>query len=287
LWGFESISAAMSAFYAAERAPARGDALSGERKALSAALERHAATLSRRIAALEQQLHGSESNRDPLRRAGELILTYQPALGEAELTVDGETITLDPTLNASDNAQQYFARYRKAREAGERVPALLQEARNQAALQADLRALVDVAPDMNAIRALRREAGVERANRKQQVAKGAPYRRVPLGDGWEALIGTSASGNAAVTFDLASGEDLWLHARGVPGAHVILKGHGQASDAIVERAAQLAASHSASRSDSRVEVDIAPRRYVKKIPNGPPGLVRYSNERTVRVTPRQ
>ena len=47
---------------------------------------------------------------------------------------------------------------------------------------------------------------------------------MPLGDGWEALIGTSAAGNNAVTFDLAGADDLWLHARGVPGAHVILRG---------------------------------------------------------------
>jgi predicted ribosome quality control (RQC) complex YloA/Tae2 family protein len=55
---------------------------------------------------------------------------------------------------------------------------------------------------------------------------------------------------------------------------------------VLERAAQLAAWHSAARNAGTVEVDIAPRRYVKKIPQGPPGLVRYSNERTVRVTPR-
>jgi predicted ribosome quality control (RQC) complex YloA/Tae2 family protein len=113
-----------------------------------------------------------------------------------------------------------------------------------------------------------------------------PYRRISLGDGWEALLGTSAAGNATVTFDLAQSNDLWLHARGMPGAHVILRGKNSSPpDEIVERAAQLAAHHSAARSAGAVEVDVTERRYVKKIPNAPPGLVRYANERTVRVAP--
>jgi predicted ribosome quality control (RQC) complex YloA/Tae2 family protein len=89
-----------------------------------------------------------------------------------------------------------------------------------------------------------------------------------------------------VTFDVGQADDVWFHARGVPGAHVILRTRGMTPpESIIERAAQLAAWHSASRAAGAVEVDAAPRRYVRKIPNGPPGLVRYSNERTLRVTP--
>jgi predicted ribosome quality control (RQC) complex YloA/Tae2 family protein len=146
---------------------------------------------------------------------------------------------------------------------------------------------------MDTVKALRREVGAATGARAESPRKGkrpppkpsGSHRRVSVGPGFEALVGTSASGNAAVTFDLAQPDDLWLHARNVPGAHVILRGGEQAPDEVVERAAQLAAHHSAARAASAVEVDIAPRRYVKKIPNGPPGLVRYSHERTVRVTP--
>jgi predicted ribosome quality control (RQC) complex YloA/Tae2 family protein len=286
---YGSISEAMSAFYAADHMPARGDALAGERRALLEALARQLGSTDRRIAALQHQLDSSMAEREPLRQAGELILTYQPALGTPELIVDSHTIALDPALTPSENAQAYFARYRKAREAAERVPALLSEAQNQAAYLAELRTLVEVASDMNAIRALRREVGADKPSgkRAQPPSKSAPYRRVPLMNGWEALIGTSAAGNAHVTFDIASADDLWLHARGVPGAHLILRGPAaEPPPPLVERAAELAAWHSASRTANRVEVDVAPRRYVKKIPNAPPGLVRYSNERTVRVTPR-
>jgi predicted ribosome quality control (RQC) complex YloA/Tae2 family protein len=174
--------------------------------------------------------------------------------------------------------------------------------------------MVEVADQMEAIRALRREVGAatgpaadkptgspretanpaKLANRKppdttvkrRAQANVGPHRRVALGDGWEALLGTSAAGNAAVTFDLAQPEDLWLHARGIPGAHVILRTRGtQPPDEIIERAAQLAAWHSAARAAGAAEVDVTERRHVRKIPNSPPGLVRYTNERTIRVTP--
>jgi predicted ribosome quality control (RQC) complex YloA/Tae2 family protein len=292
---FDSIGAAMEAYFA--RRPAagpvrRGDLLAAERKALLAPIDRATRAVERRIAALEHQLQSGQAQRDPLRHAGEAILTHQAELpAEAtELVVEGERIELDPRMSAVENAQAYFARYRKAREAEERVPELLEEARLQAALLADLRALVEIADQMDAIRALRREVaaatgGKAPTPRAKNAGKAAPYRRVSLGDGWEAVVGTSASGNAAVTFEVAQADDLWFHARGVAGAHVILRTNGASPpDDIVERAAQLAASHSAARGAGAVEVDIAPRRYVKKIPNGPPGLVRYSNERTVRVS---
>jgi predicted ribosome quality control (RQC) complex YloA/Tae2 family protein len=299
---FESISIAIETYYArlAEVGPARrGDLLAAERKALLAPLERTAHTLARRVAALQLQLDAGHGARDPLRQAGELLLTHQAhiARGATSFQIDGVQIELDGELTAVENAQAYFARYRKAREAEERVPAMLEEARNQATYLADLRTLIEVAEQMEAIRALRREVGgatgasaerVKPAKPARQTAKATgPHRRVALGDGWDALVGTSASGNTYVTFDIANPDDLWLHARGIPGAHVILRTNGGLPpEPIVERAAQLAAWHSAARSAGAVEVDVAPVRHVRKIPNAPPGLVRYSNERTVRVTPR-
>jgi len=304
---FASISEAIEAYYArlAAVGPARrGDILLAERRALLAPIERAMQTSERRIAALEHQLESGQGQRDPLRRGGEQILAHHQdlPLGSTELLVDGERFELDPRLTAVENAQAYFGRYRKAREAEERVPVLLEAAGQQAEHLAELHTLVEVAEQMEAIRALRREVGAatgakaaapgpeapKRTKGTHPVGKSAPYRRVLLGDGWEALLGTSAAGNAAVTFDLGQAEDIWLHARGVPGAHVVLRTRGSTPPPdVVERAAQLAAWHSAARASSAVEVDVAQRRHVRKIPNAPPGLVRYSNERTIRVTPQQ
>ena len=292
LQSFETISGAMAVFYARVRSAPKGDPLAGERKNLLALLERTQHATTRRIAALEHQLATGSSQRDPLRRAGDLLFAHQTEIpeGASEVVLEGEDIELDPHLTVVENAQEYFARYRKARETEDRVPELLDEARHQNGYLSDLRTLVEVASDMDAIRALRRDVAAatgtrERPDRKNP-RKSSPYQRMALGDGWEALVGTSATGNASVTFEMARGEDLWLHARGVPGAHVIVRGDGEPPANVVERAAQIAAAHSAARDAGAVDVDVTARRYVQKIPQSPPGLVRYSNERTLRVTPR-
>jgi predicted ribosome quality control (RQC) complex YloA/Tae2 family protein len=297
---FESIGDAMEAYYARAQTEARrGDPLAAERKALLAPIDRAAHATARRVAALEHQLTSGQNDREPLRRAGDLILAHLaeiPAMA-TELDVDGERIELDPRLTPSENAQDYFGRYRKAREAEARVPRLLEEARNTAEHLGNLRTLVEVADQMDAVRALRREVSAATSARAVDDSKKAdskkapksrsttPYRRVALADGWEALVGTSAAGNATVTFDVAGGDDLWLHARGMAGAHVILRGGSDPPAHVLERAARLAAAHSAARDAQAVEVDVTLRRYVKKIAGGPPGLVRYANERTLRVTP--
>lgn len=301
--GYAGMSLAMDAYYVglAEAGPARrGDPLAAERRVLLVPIQRALETTQRRLAALEHQLEHGHTLREPLRRAGELLLMHHADVppGTTQLDLDGWPIELDGRLSAVENAQAYFARYRKAREAVERVPALIEADRQRTAHLADLQTLVELADEMDSVRALRREVGAAsgakplaepktaKRDSNRPTKSSAAYRRVALGDGWEILLGTSAAGNASVTFDLGKSEDLWLHARGVPGAHVILRTRGATPpENVVERAAQLAAWHSAARAAGSVEVDVAARRHVKKMPNAPPGLVRYSNERTLRVTP--
>ena len=302
---FASMSEAVASFYEARaRAPGatsrRGDPLGAEKRALAALLEQGRHGAERRVAALERQL-AEAAQRDALRQAGEAILAHQWQVqpGQEVLHVDGAPVVLDPQATAVENAQRYFARYRKAREAAEQVPALLEAARQALAYLSELAALVQVADTPEALRALRREvaaatggpgpgakdAGSRRRPVRSTRAGPAPYRRVPLGDGWEALVGASAAGNVAVTFELGQPDDIWLHARGVPGAHIILRGpaRGEPPAQALRQAAGLAAWHSAARAAGQVEVDYTRRRHVRKIPNGLPGLVRYSHEQTVRV----
>jgi predicted ribosome quality control (RQC) complex YloA/Tae2 family protein len=90
-----------------------------------------------------------------------------------------------------------------------------------------------------------------------------------------------------VTFTKGKPEDLWLHARGVPGAHVIVKSGGRSVPAsVIQRAAELAAYYSASRSEAHVLVDVTERRYVRKIKGGKPGMVTYRNESPVDASPK-
>jgi predicted ribosome quality control (RQC) complex YloA/Tae2 family protein len=89
-----------------------------------------------------------------------------------------------------------------------------------------------------------------------------------------------------VTFRRGGPDDLWLHAHGVPGSHVIVKSGGAAMDEeTLLRAARLAAHYSAARHEVQVLVDVTERRHVRHIKGGRPGMVTYSHEQTVTVSP--
>jgi predicted ribosome quality control (RQC) complex YloA/Tae2 family protein len=110
--------------------------------------------------------------------------------------------------------------------------------------------------------------------------------RVTSSDGIAILVGRSARQNDAITFGMARPGDLWLHARGVPGAHVVVRGEGRrVPEKTIAEAARLAARHSKARHDTAVDVIVTERRHVRRVPGAPPGLVTVSGERVVRVRP--
>ncbi len=110
--------------------------------------------------------------------------------------------------------------------------------------------------------------------------------RYTSADGLEILVGRTGRQNDALTFDLARPDDLWLHARGVPGAHVVVRSSGgEVPEGTLQEAAQLAAYFSASRAATTVPVDWTRRRHVRRIREGLPGLVSYTGERTLQVRP--
>ena len=111
--------------------------------------------------------------------------------------------------------------------------------------------------------------------------------RVESSDGFAIYVGRSAGQNEQVTFKIGAGDDLWLHARGLPGAHVIVKSGGRAvPEQTLREAAGLAAYFSQARGEPAVEIDISRRSLVRHIPNAPAGLVTYRAERTIRAAPR-
>jgi len=110
--------------------------------------------------------------------------------------------------------------------------------------------------------------------------------RTPAGS--RIVVGRSPVENAELTFRLARPNDLWFHARGVPGAHVILTrdDRSEAPEEDLEMAAGFAAFYSRGRAGNSVAVDYTPRKYVRKRPNSPPGLVWYTQAKTVVARPR-
>ncbi len=283
----DSISEAITRFYA-DDLPSRPVDPGAVR--LSAAIDAALDRAERRVASLDAAIP-DPAEIDELRRAGELILTYAHTI-EARATRfehEGRELVLDPTKSPAANAQGYFRRYRDRRTAARDVPKLLRRARLTLELVRQARDDLRRAESPEVVRALEAElraAGQLPATRKRERPRQPGRERWMLHDR-EVLVGRTAAENHRISFRDAAPEDLWLHARGIPGAHVIVRDPGaDSADDLVIAAASIAAYRSAARDDRSVEVDVTRRKHVRPIRGGGPGQVTYRHERTVRVTPR-
>ena len=201
-------------------------------------------------------------------------------------------IPLDPTLSAAENAQALFRDYRKLKAAAQQVPGLMAESERELAYLAQLRADIALAedrPGLDDIEAQMRAAGyLGKSGPKRGATRAAPSEplRLRSADGALILVGRNSRQNDEVTFRMGDANDLWLHAHGVPGAHVIVKrGGAEVSPETLRQAARLAARYSAARDQARVQVDYAERRYVRHIKGGRPGMVTYTHEQTLTIDP--
>jgi len=239
----------------------------------------------------EERARGEEGER--WRTMGELIYAYLASIqpGQTELVVDDLTIPLDPARSPSENAQAYFERYRKARSATENLPELIEATRTELAYLEQLETLAGFAEGMEQVEQVRQEwesyrdqrPDASTGKRRQSEPKRPKPLRTARGD--LIYIGHNGRQNDLITFDIAGPDDTWLHARGLPGAHVIVRWAGPEDEEVLLQAAALAAYFSAGRNATSVEVDATARRYVRKIKGAGPGMVTYRNERTLNVRP--
>jgi len=235
-----------------------------------------------------------------------LALAWQIRPGQRELAVEPYALTgdpadadkppviipLDPALAPAENAQALFREYRKKQAAAEEIPPRLAEAERELSYLQQLATDIDLAenrPQLEAVECALIEAGygprTATLTRRASASAGEPLR-LTAPDGTPILIGRNSAQNAEVTFHRAKPDDVWLHAHGVPGAHVIIRCEGRAvAEETLILAAQWAVYYSANRSLPHVLVDYTLRRYVRPIPGGRPGMVLYREERTITVTP--
>ncbi|MCK6626147.1 MAG: NFACT family protein [Anaerolineae bacterium] len=241
----------------------------------------------------------AQANPVALKEKGEAILAfaYQIKPGQKELTVTFPAdqplnISLDPALSASENAQDYFSRYRKALRAADEIPAQLEkislderylEQLEQDLLMAENRLEIDAVAEELAAAGFRPLTRREKAQQKKSATR---YLRLTAPGGATVWVGKNALQNAHLTFNRAAADDLWLHARHIPGAHVVIPtAQGLPSEEDVFWAAAIAAYYSRARNDTSVEVDVTVKKYVRAIKGAALGLVTYRNESTLRVAP--
>ena len=255
----------------------------------------------RKLAIQLEELSSAE-RMDEYRRMGEAINAnlYQLKKGMTEATLpdwndpDGGTITvpLDIRLTPGQNAQRYFKKYQKARSARE----IAAQQRDKTLAETDyLEGMlldVDKCVGESELEEIRQElvrTGYMKktANRRQQrqLPQSRPYRYVSE-DGIGILVGKNAAQNDRITLN-ARPDELWLHAKDMPGSHVIVCCEGDIPQATMKQAALLAAWYSKGQRSSLVPVDYTRRRYVKKPSGAAPGKVIYTHQKTAYMTPEE
>ena len=196
-------------------------------------------------------------------------------------------VALDPTLSPAANAQRYFKRYHKAHTARKLAESRLQETRQDIAMLEESLYFLERSEsgqDISDLRAqlaeqgfVRREAGA--GARKKKKAE-SPFLRFVSGDGFVIQAGRNSAQNERL-LKQARGEDVWLHARDIPGSHVLISAAGkQVPEGTLREAAQIAAFYSQARGKA-TQVDYTLRKLVRKTPGAGPGQVHYTGEKSL------
>ncbi len=290
------ISQAVETFYATpgQGRQAAGDPYAALRRTVADGIRQARERAERRLRALLQDApEPDEPQRLRTQAEWLLALSSQVKPGQRELVVpleEGELrIPLSDRLSPVEQAQRLFARASKLERAQSFIP------RRRAELEADLAfldqletdlALAEDQPAIAAVQAELREAGFLRpypGARRAARPRPSPLRFLSP-EGFTLLVGRNARENERVTFQMAHPQDLWLHVRDAPGAHVIVRSGGRpVGEPTLRLAAQLAAYFSRLRGERAVAVALTERRFVTRRRGGHPGQVHYRQERTLVV----
>ena len=264
------------------------------RKVVQNALDR-----SRKKYDLQAKQLEDTGKRENYRIYGELLTTYgySAAPGAKSLDVLNYytnkeiTIPLDPQLTALENAKKYFDKYSKLKRTYEAVTELLKETGNEVAHLESISTALDIAlseEDLVEIKEELMEYGYikkRQAGSKRPKITSKPFHYLSS-DGYHMYVGKNNFQNEELTFQFATGNDWWFHAKGAAGSHVIVKTNGdELPDATFEEAGRLAAYYSQNRDNEKVEIDYIQKKHIKKPKGGKPGFVIYHTNYSLMIDP--
>ena len=294
---FDSLSKALEFYFGKKESSNQGRQKSHDLiKSVGAALDKMYLKKKR----LSEDILKAENSED-LRLYGELLTAnihlVKPGMKSVDVVnyYDGSTVTipLDVKQSPAKNAQQYFKKYGKAKTAVKEKQIQLEENENEIRYLESVLSFLENTDDVNEIESIRNElveTGYVRRRRQQGGFKEKKYKPAPhryiLSNGMTVLVGRNNKENDYLTLKMASNRDLWLHTKDIPGSHVIVQSGGQELDEeAIFQAAAIAAYHSKARTSENVPVDYVPVKYVKKPAGAKPGMVIFTNNRTVWVNP--
>lgn len=232
-------------------------------------------------------------NNDKLRIKGEVLLAnlhnINKGQNKASLTnfYDGEDIEihLNPLLTPVENANKFFTRYQKAKKAISHLNNQIRLTKNEIEYFELLTQQVSSASvnDVEEIRIELEDNSYLKKKKRKRKAK-PNYLTYISDDGTEILVGKNNLQNEYLTHKHANKYDMWMHVKGIPGSHVIVR-EQEPSENTIRTAANLAAYYSKARNSSSVPVDYTYIRYIKKIPGKKLSFVTYSNQSTIYIDP--
>ena len=293
---FPSISALLERYYAERNTVSRIHQKSTDlRKILTNSLER-----SYKKRDLQQKQIKDTEKREKFRIYGELLNTYGYGIQEGEKSFrclnyyDNTEITipLDPTLSAQENAVRYFDKYNKQKRTFEATSRQLEQTEAEIEHLESISTFLDIArkeEDLAQIKEELTEYGYIKRHfsggKKQKKTVSRPFHYLSS-DGFHIYVGKNNYQNEELTFKLASGNDWWFHAKGIPGSHVIVKAEGkELPDRVFEEAGALAAYYSRGRGQDKVEIDYIQKKNLKKVPGAAPGFVVYHTNYSLVAAP--
>jgi predicted ribosome quality control (RQC) complex YloA/Tae2 family protein len=238
------------------------------------------------------------AGRDIFRKYGDIISAniYAMQKGMDKLTAadfeTGEEITipLDVRKSPSQNAQKYYAEYKKMQNAEKTLIMLIKDGEDELKYLDSVLEAAERANSDSELLEIKREL-IETGYIKSQVSKKNPKQEKPgeplkfiSSDGMNILVGRNNRQNDILTLKIAKPHEIWLHTKDIAGSHVIIRSEKPSEKTLTE-AAELAAWFSKAQTSSRVPVDYTEVRYVKKPSGAKPGMVIFTNNKTLYVTP--
>ena len=289
---FSSLSQLLDVFY---KDKAERDRVKQQASELIRRVENELQKNRQKLKKQEKELQATE-NAEEFRQKGELLTTFlhQVPNDQDQVVLDNYytnqpiTIALDKALTPNQNAQKYFKRYQKLKEAVKYLTELIEETKSTILYLESVETVLSQA-GLDEIAEIREEliqTGFIRRRQREKIQKRKKPEKYLASDGKTIiLVGRNNLQNEELTFKIARKEELWFHAKDIPGSHVVISGNLNPSDEVKTDAAELAAYYSKGRLSNLVQVDMIEVKKLNKPTGGKPGFVTYTGQKTLRVTP--
>ena len=289
---FDSLSQLLDIYY---KDKAERDRVKQQASELIRRVENELQKNRQKLKKQEKELLATE-NAEEFRQKGELLTTFlhQVPNDQDQVILDNYytnqpiTIALDKALTPNQNAQRYFKRYQKLKEAVKYLTDLIEETKATILYLESVETVLNQA-GLDEIAEIREEliqTGFIRRRQREKIQKRQKPEQYLASDGKTIIfVGRNNLQNEELTFKTARKEELWFHAKDIPGSHVVISGNLNPTDEVKTDAAELAAYYSKGRLSNLVQVDMIEVKKLNKPTGGKPGFVTYTGQKTLRVTP--